>query len=40
VRSRPNDLTFVLVDYKGGSAFNECARLPHVLASSSISMNG
>ncbi|MGW5239928.1 FtsK/SpoIIIE domain-containing protein [Monashia sp. NPDC004114] len=31
VRSRPDDLTFVLVDYKGGSAFGECAALPHVL---------
>jgi S-DNA-T family DNA segregation ATPase FtsK/SpoIIIE len=31
VSCRPDDLTFVLVDYKGGSAFNECARLPHVL---------
>ena len=31
VRARPDDLTFVLVDYKGGSAFRECATLPHVL---------
>ena len=27
----PEDLTFVLVDYKGGSAFDECARLPHTV---------
>ncbi|HEV3000875.1 MAG TPA: FtsK/SpoIIIE domain-containing protein, partial [Solirubrobacteraceae bacterium] len=27
----PDDLTFVLVDYKGGSAFADCARLPHVV---------
>ena len=26
----PTALTFVLVDYKGGSAFDACARLPHV----------
>lgn len=26
----PDDLTFLLVDYKGGSAFGECADLPHV----------
>lgn len=31
VSSRPDDLGFVLIDYKGGSAFKECARLPHVL---------
>lgn len=31
VSNRPDDLTFVLVDYKGGSAFKECARLPHVV---------
>lgn len=29
--SSPEDLTFVLVDYKGGSAFAECAALPHVV---------
>ncbi|MEO5743973.1 MAG: FtsK/SpoIIIE domain-containing protein, partial [Terracoccus sp.] len=29
--SRPDDLGFVLIDYKGGSAFKECARLPHVV---------
>jgi S-DNA-T family DNA segregation ATPase FtsK/SpoIIIE len=27
----PTELTFVLVDYKGGSAFDECARLPHTV---------
>lgn len=27
----PNHLTFVLVDYKGGAAFDECARLPHTV---------
>lgn len=29
--NRPDELTFVLVDYKGGSAFKECAQLPHTL---------
>lgn len=29
--NRPDELTFVLVDYKGGSAFKECAGLPHTL---------
>ncbi|PBC69571.1 S-DNA-T family DNA segregation ATPase FtsK/SpoIIIE [Streptomyces sp. TLI_235] len=29
--NRPDELAFVLVDYKGGSAFKDCARLPHVL---------
>jgi S-DNA-T family DNA segregation ATPase FtsK/SpoIIIE len=29
--NRPDELTFVLVDYKGGSAFSECERLPHTL---------
>jgi hypothetical protein len=28
---RPDHLVFVLVDYKGGSAFDECARLPHTV---------
>jgi S-DNA-T family DNA segregation ATPase FtsK/SpoIIIE len=28
---RPDVLSFVLIDYKGGSAFTDCARLPHVL---------
>jgi S-DNA-T family DNA segregation ATPase FtsK/SpoIIIE len=27
----PERLTFLLVDYKGGSAFSECARLPHTV---------
>lgn len=27
----PADMTFVLVDYKGGSAFGECADLPHTV---------
>lgn len=27
----PDDVCFVLVDYKGGSAFAECARLPHTV---------
>ncbi|GAB3434693.1 FtsK/SpoIIIE domain-containing protein [Phycicoccus ginsengisoli] len=27
---RPDRLSFVLVDYKGGAAFRECAGLPHV----------
>ena len=29
--NRPDELTFVLVDYKGGSAFADCARLPHTV---------
>ncbi|MEV5594286.1 FtsK/SpoIIIE domain-containing protein [Streptomyces sp. NPDC052496] len=29
--NRPDEMTFVLVDYKGGSAFAGCERLPHVL---------
>ncbi|MFF0220147.1 FtsK/SpoIIIE domain-containing protein [Streptomyces vinaceus] len=29
--NRPDELAFVLVDYKGGSAFRECDRLPHTL---------
>lgn len=31
VSSPPDELAFVLVDYKGGSAFSECARLPHTV---------
>ncbi|HEY6481283.1 MAG TPA: FtsK/SpoIIIE domain-containing protein, partial [Streptosporangiaceae bacterium] len=31
VANRPDELTFVLVDYKGGSAFADCARLPHTV---------
>jgi S-DNA-T family DNA segregation ATPase FtsK/SpoIIIE len=27
----PDDLAFVLIDYKGGAAFAECAGLPHTL---------
>lgn len=29
--SDPRQLTFVLIDYKGGAAFDECARLPHTV---------
>ena len=29
VANRPDRLAFVLVDYKGGAAFKECATLPH-----------
>ena len=31
VSTGPDELSFVLVDYKGGSAFDACARLPHVV---------
>jgi DNA segregation ATPase FtsK/SpoIIIE, S-DNA-T family len=31
IANRPDQLTFVLVDYKGGSAFKDCARLPHTV---------
>ncbi|WP_240506705.1 FtsK/SpoIIIE domain-containing protein [Thermoactinospora rubra] len=31
VANRPDQLTFVLVDYKGGAAFNDCVRLPHTV---------
>ena len=27
----PRHLTFVLIDYKGGAAFDECSRLPHTV---------
>jgi S-DNA-T family DNA segregation ATPase FtsK/SpoIIIE len=27
----PRDVTFVLIDYKGGAAFAECAKLPHTV---------
>ena len=27
----PDDVVFVLIDYKGGSAFDRCAALPHVV---------
>ncbi len=30
-RIPPTHLVFVLVDYKGGSAFDECGRLPHTV---------
>lgn len=29
--NRPDELAFLLVDYKGGAAFAECADLPHVV---------
>ena len=29
--SSPEELTFVLIDYKGGSAFDACVGLPHVV---------
>ncbi len=29
--NRPDELGFILVDYKGGSAFRSCADLPHTL---------
>lgn len=31
VANRPDELTFLLVDYKGGSAFRDCVHLPHAL---------
>jgi DNA segregation ATPase FtsK/SpoIIIE, S-DNA-T family len=31
VANRPDDLTFVLIDYKGGAAFGACATLPHTV---------
>ena len=31
VANRPNALSFVLVDYKGASAFADCERLPHTV---------
>jgi DNA segregation ATPase FtsK/SpoIIIE, S-DNA-T family len=31
LRTDPEQLNFVLVDYKGGSAFDECSRLPHTV---------
>jgi DNA segregation ATPase FtsK/SpoIIIE, S-DNA-T family len=27
--NRPDEMVFILVDYKGGSAFGDCSRLPH-----------
>ncbi len=29
--NRPDAMTFVLIDYKGGSAFKDCAMLPHTV---------
>lgn len=29
--NRPDAMTFVLVDYKGGSAFKDCVKLPHTV---------
>ncbi|RKN29683.1 FtsK/SpoIIIE domain-containing protein [Micromonospora musae] len=31
VANRPDAMTFVLVDYKGGSAFKDCVLLPHTV---------
>lgn len=31
VANRPDAMTFVLVDYKGGSAFKDCVQLPHTV---------
>ena len=31
VANRPDEMSFVLVDYKGGAAFKDCARLPHTV---------
>ncbi|MDX6328547.1 MAG: segregation ATPase FtsK/SpoIIIE, family, partial [Streptomycetaceae bacterium] len=31
VTNTPDALNFVLIDYKGGSAFQDCARLPHTV---------
>ncbi|MDF9813831.1 FtsK/SpoIIIE domain-containing protein [Streptomyces sp. SPB162] len=31
VHNRPDALNFVLIDYKGGSAFLDCSRLPHTV---------
>jgi S-DNA-T family DNA segregation ATPase FtsK/SpoIIIE len=31
VANRPDEMTFVLVDYKGGSAFKDCVELPHTV---------
>ncbi|GAA0922957.1 FtsK/SpoIIIE domain-containing protein [Nonomuraea longicatena] len=31
VANRPEQLSFVLIDYKGGAAFKECVRLPHTV---------
>ncbi|MCT9089148.1 FtsK/SpoIIIE domain-containing protein [Streptomyces sp. ASQP_92] len=31
IANRPDALNYVLIDYKGGSAFMDCARLPHTV---------
>ncbi|GAA2085609.1 FtsK/SpoIIIE domain-containing protein [Actinomadura alba] len=31
VANRPDEMTFVLIDYKGGAAFKDCAELPHTV---------
>lgn len=31
VANRPDEMTFVLVDYKGGAAFKDCHHLPHTV---------
>ncbi|MGH8775803.1 MAG: FtsK/SpoIIIE domain-containing protein [Jiangellaceae bacterium] len=31
VGNRPDEMTYVLVDYKGGAAFKDCAHLPHTV---------
>ncbi|AKU18062.1 FtsK/SpoIIIE domain-containing protein [Luteipulveratus mongoliensis] len=31
VYNRPDEMNFVLVDYKGGAAFKDCNRLPHTV---------
>jgi S-DNA-T family DNA segregation ATPase FtsK/SpoIIIE len=31
VANHPDAMTFVLIDYKGGAAFRDCARLPHTV---------
>lgn len=31
VANRPDEMTFALVDFKGGAAFKDCARLPHTV---------
>ncbi|MDQ1654779.1 MAG: segregation ATPase FtsK/SpoIIIE, family, partial [Cryptosporangiaceae bacterium] len=31
IANRPDEMTFVLVDYKGGSAFGDCVALPHTV---------
>jgi len=31
IANRPDEMAFVLVDYKGGSAFKDCVQLPHTV---------